>query len=224
MSVSADPPGGVFRDQPVVLTCEVSEVTEQVTLAWLSMERGRGVLVKQEVLTKRGNKSLSVTVNSVREEQVLWKCAVFTENKLRALVPITLHLLSTQTPPSGQSNHTSVPPKQGPPEEGSSLITMVAVVSAAVLGICILVAALVFCCNISTTAGEILLSARRESHFTQSDPPSINTTGAQIHRGKEDVIYSTVSASGSQQDPSSQSKKEPTSSVQEIIYSTINIS
>ncbi|XP_026851474.2 uncharacterized protein LOC113567591 [Electrophorus electricus] len=226
LRVSAEPPGGVFRDQPVVLTCEVSEVTEQVTLAWLSMERGRGVLVKQEVLTKGGNMSLSVTVNSVCEEQVLWKCAVFTENKLRALVPITLHLLSTQTPPSGQSNHTSVPPKQGGRRlaEGAGLYAVVMVSCAITVGVAVLLLPLFFYCQRQSPAE--MPSRPEPSH---PDPTinhihSVNRDGVRVAMVKpegEELHYASVTIAGVCRGASGDfiNSKIPDA----VIYSTINI-
>ncbi|KAL7881306.1 hypothetical protein AOLI_G00081540 [Acnodon oligacanthus] len=92
LKVSAEPPDGVFRNQSVVLTCEVSEVTVGVTLAWLRMEGNTAVLVKQDVLTD-SKRTLSVTLKSFSEDQLLWQCALFTENTPRAVAPIKLCLL-----------------------------------------------------------------------------------------------------------------------------------
>ncbi|KAI4898317.1 hypothetical protein NFI96_007793 [Prochilodus magdalenae] len=94
--VSAEPPDGVLRDQSVVLTCEVSNPTDQATMAWLSMKGNNAVLVKQIVLTN-SRRTLKVTLEGLSEEQLLWQCAVFNESTLRALAPIKIRLLSAQS-------------------------------------------------------------------------------------------------------------------------------
>ncbi|XDV30437.1 hypothetical protein PO909_033361 [Leuciscus waleckii] len=94
--VSVEPPDGVLRNQSVILTCEVSEVTDSVMLVWLRMEGNRGVLGKQQIMTKKNNK-LQLTVNLSSNETEHWQCAVFTEDTLRALAPITLSLSSSTT-------------------------------------------------------------------------------------------------------------------------------
>ncbi|KAJ8282973.1 hypothetical protein COCON_G00054920 [Conger conger] len=92
--VSAEPPGGLSRNQSVVLNCEISRVIDSVTLAWLRMKGGRGELVKQEVLTERAPKTmLSLTLPSLTEDQLHWACVVFTGSVLRAQVPLHLTLL-----------------------------------------------------------------------------------------------------------------------------------
>ncbi|KAJ8247242.1 hypothetical protein COCON_G00234330 [Conger conger] len=97
LKVSVEPPGGLSRNQPVVLNCEISQVIESVTLAWLRMKGDRGELVKQEVLTKRSPKTmLSLTLPSLTEDQLHWACVVFTGSVLRAQVP--LHLTLPETP------------------------------------------------------------------------------------------------------------------------------
>ncbi len=53
ISVSVESPDGVLKNQSVVLNCEVSEVTDSVTLVWLRMEGNRGVLVKQQIMTEK---------------------------------------------------------------------------------------------------------------------------------------------------------------------------
>ncbi|XP_059418000.1 uncharacterized protein LOC132152970 isoform X4 [Carassius carassius] len=91
-------PDGVLRIQSVDLTCEVSEVTDSVTLVWLRMEGNRGVLVKQQNMTEK-NTLLRLTVNLSKYESdpLHWQCAVYTENTLRALVPITINCTSSNT-------------------------------------------------------------------------------------------------------------------------------
>ncbi|XP_026073860.1 uncharacterized protein LOC113053223 [Carassius auratus] len=91
-------PDGVLRIQSVDLTCEVSEVTDSVTLVWLRMEGNRGVLVKQQNMTEK-NTMLRLTVNlsNSKTDPLHWQCAVFTENTLRALIPITINCTSSNT-------------------------------------------------------------------------------------------------------------------------------
>ncbi len=114
ISVSVEPPDGVLKNQSVVLTCEVSEVTDSVTLVWLRMEGNRGVLVKQQIMTEK-NKKLQLTVNlsSYETAPLLWQCAVFTESTLRALAPITISLTSTTTNAPSMSTETSTVTNQG---------------------------------------------------------------------------------------------------------------
>ncbi|XP_035264828.1 uncharacterized protein LOC118222949 isoform X22 [Anguilla anguilla] len=93
VQVSAVSPGGLSRNQSVVLNCEISQVIGSVTLAWLRMKGGRGELVKQEVLSKgHPKKMLSLTLPNLSRDQLHWACAVFTESMLRAQVPLHLTL------------------------------------------------------------------------------------------------------------------------------------
>ncbi|XP_056611376.1 uncharacterized protein LOC130427756 [Triplophysa dalaica] len=79
--VSAEPSGVVLRNQSVILTCEVSDVSDSVTLVWLRMEGNITVQVKQA-----NNKTLlTVHVSSFQSDLLDWQCAVFTENTLRAV-------------------------------------------------------------------------------------------------------------------------------------------
>ncbi|XP_061090122.1 uncharacterized protein LOC133123660 [Conger conger] len=97
IQVSTEPPGGLSRNQPVVLNCEISQVIGTVTLAWLQMKGGRGELVKQEVLTERSPKTmLKLTLPSLTEDQLHWACVVFTGSLLREQVPLHLTLPSKQ--------------------------------------------------------------------------------------------------------------------------------
>ncbi|XP_034142880.1 uncharacterized protein LOC105026256 isoform X3 [Esox lucius] len=77
---------------PVVLKCELSEVSgDSVILGWLRMNGSRGLLVKQEVLTENHpNRTLSLTLTSLRSDQLHWQCVVFTKGMLRAGVPLIL--------------------------------------------------------------------------------------------------------------------------------------
>ncbi|XP_064169581.1 uncharacterized protein LOC135242425 [Anguilla rostrata] len=93
LQVSAEPPGGLSRNQSVVLNCEISQVIGSVTLAWLRMKEGRGELVKQEVLSEgHPEKMLSLTLPILSRDQLHWACAVFTESMLRTQVPLHLTL------------------------------------------------------------------------------------------------------------------------------------
>nr|XP_021327871.1 uncharacterized protein LOC101884718 [Danio rerio] len=93
--VSVEPPGVVSRNQSVLLTCELSEVTESVTLVWLRMERNRGVLEQQKMMTEKNNKlHLTLNLSSYQTESLHWQCAVFTENQLRALAPVIVSFTS----------------------------------------------------------------------------------------------------------------------------------
>ncbi|KAA0715738.1 hypothetical protein E1301_Tti008577 [Triplophysa tibetana] len=84
--VSAEPSGDVLRNQSVILTCEVSDVSDPVTLVWLRMEGNITVLVKQQILNEQNNKTLlTVHVSSLQSDLLDWQCAVFTENTLRAV-------------------------------------------------------------------------------------------------------------------------------------------
>lgn len=114
ISVSVEPPDGVLKNQSVVLTCEVSEVTDSVTLVWLRMEGNRGVLVKQQIMTEK-NKKLQLTMNlsSYETDPLLWQCAVFTESTLRALASITNSVTSTTTNDPSMSTETSTVTNQG---------------------------------------------------------------------------------------------------------------
>ncbi|XP_010895901.2 uncharacterized protein LOC105026256 isoform X2 [Esox lucius] len=98
IKVSTQPANGFLRNFPVVLRCELSEVSgESVTLTWLRMNGSRGLLVKQEVLTENHpNRTLSLTLPSLRSDQLHWQCVVFTEGMLRATASLTL-TMPTQT-------------------------------------------------------------------------------------------------------------------------------
>ncbi|XP_064176609.1 uncharacterized protein LOC135247231 isoform X2 [Anguilla rostrata] len=100
VQVSSVPPGGLSRNQSVVLNCEISQVIGSVTLAWLRMKGGRGELVKQEVLSQGHPKNmLSLTLPILSRDQLHWACAVFTESMLRAQVPLHLTLTTPVTEP-----------------------------------------------------------------------------------------------------------------------------
>lgn len=90
----------------MVVRCEVSEVSgDPVTLAWMRMEGSRWLLVKQEVLTNsHPNRMLSVTLPSLRSDQLHWQCVVFTEGMLRVTASLTL-TLPTQTTMSSMTGN-----------------------------------------------------------------------------------------------------------------------
>ncbi|XP_061091243.1 uncharacterized protein LOC133124244 isoform X3 [Conger conger] len=129
IQVSAEPPGGLSRNQSVVLNCEISQVIGTVTLAWLRMKGGRGELVKQEVLTKRPPKTmLSLTLPSLTEDQLHWACVVFTGSVLRAQVP--LHLTLPKTPITD--------PEKSEEDDGRRLVIILACSAAVCVGLLLL--------------------------------------------------------------------------------------
>ncbi|KAJ8332330.1 hypothetical protein SKAU_G00426850 [Synaphobranchus kaupii] len=102
IQVSAVPPGGPYRNQSVVLNCEISQVIGSVTLAWLWMRGGRGELVKQEVLREGNpNRILNLTLFDLSEDQLHWACVVFINSTLRAQVPLPLTPPTTATIKTG---------------------------------------------------------------------------------------------------------------------------
>ncbi|KAJ8396345.1 hypothetical protein AAFF_G00019220 [Aldrovandia affinis] len=92
IQVSAEFPADRTRNQSAVLNCEISQVIDSVTLAWLRMEGDRGVLVKQEVLEPLDKRTLSLTLPSLHRDQLHWTCVVFTKSMLRAQAPLHLTL------------------------------------------------------------------------------------------------------------------------------------
>ncbi|KAA0715737.1 hypothetical protein E1301_Tti008576 [Triplophysa tibetana] len=109
--VSAEPPGGVVRNQSVVLTCEVSSVSDSVKLVWFRMQKNRTVLIKQQKPYEK-KKLLTVIVNSLQSDLLHWQCAVFSENTLRAVAPITISLISSATNTPKISTEASTSPNQ----------------------------------------------------------------------------------------------------------------
>jgi len=96
ISVSVEHPDGLLRNRSVILTCEVSEVTDSLMLVWLRMEGNRGVLGKQQIMTEKNNKlQLTVNLSNNETDPLHCQCAVFTEDTLRALAPITISLSSS---------------------------------------------------------------------------------------------------------------------------------
>lgn len=92
-SVTLDPPGGLFWNNTLVLTCEVSETTNPLTLAWLRMVGNRGVLEKQEALNgNQLNRKLQLTLSSPSRDQTHWACVIFTGGALRAKASLQISL------------------------------------------------------------------------------------------------------------------------------------
>ncbi|KAK3543473.1 hypothetical protein QTP70_022073, partial [Hemibagrus guttatus] len=134
LRVFAEPAVSGISNQSVVLTCEVSDVTERVTLSWLRMEGNRAMLIKQEVLTPKDMKRrVSVTLDSVWEDLLFYQCAAFTENTLRALVTLPLIQSLRKEPPSAIPKHTRELPSQGNSVEKGSVIIIVLTVSGCVV-------------------------------------------------------------------------------------------
>ncbi|XP_026073855.1 uncharacterized protein LOC113053220 isoform X1 [Carassius auratus] len=152
--VSVESPNGVLRIQSVDLTCEVSEVNDSVTLVWLRMEGNRGVLVKQQNMTKK-NTMLRLTVNlsNYKTDPLHWQCAVFTENTLRALAPITISRTSSNiTAPTESSTVTN---KEDTMTEDNHLQTETIVGCVVTVSVLILLGFLVFKCQRKTDEGHV---------------------------------------------------------------------
>ncbi|XP_043105420.1 uncharacterized protein LOC122352014 isoform X2 [Puntigrus tetrazona] len=149
--VSVEPSDGVLMNQSVVFTCQLSEVTGSVTLVWLRMEGNRGVLVKQQMMTEKNQKlQLTVNVSSYESDLMNWQCAVFTENTLRALAPVTNYsLTSTATNEPDISTETST----GTNKEDSvtqDSHPQIAISVACAVSVLILLGLLVFTCQRKT--------------------------------------------------------------------------
>ncbi|KAK2904995.1 hypothetical protein Q8A67_006794 [Cirrhinus molitorella] len=143
--VSVEPPNGVLRNQSVVLNCELSEVTDSVTLVWLRMEGNKGVLVKQQIMTEKNNNlQLTVNLSSYKTDLLHWQCAVFTENTLRALAPKTIILTSS----------TTNAPKDTMTKD-SHLHIVISVACAVTISVLILLGLLVLKCQRKTDEGRI---------------------------------------------------------------------
>uniref|UniRef100_A0A9J8D2I9 Si:ch73-7i4.3 n=1 Tax=Cyprinus carpio carpio TaxID=630221 RepID=A0A9J8D2I9_CYPCA len=169
--VSVEPPDGVLRNQSVVLTCELSEVTGSVMLVWLRMEGNRGVLVKQQIMTKKNNKlQLTVNLSSYESDLMNWQCAVFTENTLRALAPITNSLnlsdLSTET--------LTVTNQEDTMTQDSHLHIVITVACAVSVSVLILLGLLVFKYQRKTGADSWFKSRSISSEVSCETPSIIN--------------------------------------------------
>ncbi|XP_050975560.1 uncharacterized protein LOC127171140 isoform X2 [Labeo rohita] len=175
--VSVEFPDGVLRNQSVVLTCELSEVTGSVTLVWLRMEGNRGVLVEQQIMTEK-NKKLQLTVNlsSYETDLLHWQCAVFTENTLRGLAPVTISFTSsTANAPTETSTVTN---QEDTMTQDSHLHIAIIVACAVTIIVLILLGLLVFKCQRKTDEGCIAGLKSQED---------------------EDIHYASVTVAGSSQ-------------------------
>ncbi|XP_023684766.1 uncharacterized protein [Paramormyrops kingsleyae] len=102
LEVTLDPPGGLFGNKTLVLTCEVSETTNSLTLAWLRMEGNRGVLEKQEALNENQlDRKLRLTLSSPSRDQTHWACVIFRGRSLRAKASLQISL---PAPSASQNN------------------------------------------------------------------------------------------------------------------------
>ncbi|XP_064869337.1 uncharacterized protein LOC115110282 isoform X5 [Oncorhynchus nerka] len=209
VSESGGPPGG----QPVVVRCEVSEVsTDPVTLVWMRMEGSRWLLVKQDVLTKsHPNRTLSVTLPSLRSDQLHWQCAVFTEGMLRATASLTL-TLPTQTTMSSMTD--------------DCLRTVVIVGCIAMVVTGVLVGALVFYLKRKKTAVTNLpLTQKNDPVYDNATDPRRDQESQKGQTGEdenEEVHYSEFALGeprlGDTNRVTARSNKEGA-----VIYSTLNI-
>nr|XP_055072305.1 uncharacterized protein LOC129452465 isoform X1 [Misgurnus anguillicaudatus]XP_055072306.1 uncharacterized protein LOC129452465 isoform X1 [Misgurnus anguillicaudatus] len=185
-------------NQSVVLTCEVSDVTDLMMLAWLIMDGDRGVLVKQQILNKKNSKKrLTVNVNSIQSDMQHWQCAVFTENKLKALAPITINLISndpgksTETPTSTYQDDTWT--------QDSHVQTMILLACSVTVCVLILLGLLVFKCQRKTFAGDgtSMTEMRPYSNTSQTDPVG-TAEGRDIvlksREEEEELHYASVTA------------------------------
>ncbi|XP_038862813.1 carcinoembryonic antigen-related cell adhesion molecule 1-like isoform X2 [Salvelinus namaycush] len=212
VSESGGPPGG----QPVVLTCELSEVSgEPVTLAWMRMEGSRGLLVKQDVLTEsHPNRMLSVTLPSLRRDQLHWQCAVFTEGMLRATASLTL-TLPTQTTMSSMTVTTDI-----------HLQTVVIVACIAMVVAGVLVGALVFYLKRKKTAVTNLpLTQKNDPVYDNITDPRRDQESQKGRTGEdenEEVHYSEFALGEPRLgDPNRVTAGSNQESA--VIYSTLNI-
>ncbi|KAL7866176.1 hypothetical protein SRHO_G00114230 [Serrasalmus rhombeus] len=215
--VSAEPPGA-FRNQSVVLTCEVSEGADRVTLAWLRMEGNRAVWVKQDALTG-SKRTLSVTLKSLSEGQLLWQCALFNDGTLRALAPIKLRLLSTftETPQSGDGV-----------VEGSSLRAVIIAACAVAACVVILLGALLFYFRRKSAAGSPPRTGIKADPGL-SDPALtyVNRGGGHVAMAKaeeeeEELHYATVTVLEVCDGAGGNPRKNTPGTSDSTIYSTVH--
>ncbi|KAG9271196.1 hypothetical protein AMEX_G14083 [Astyanax mexicanus] len=213
--VSAEPPHGAFRNQSVVLTCEVSEVTDQMTLAWLRMEGNRAVLVKQGVLTNRNStKTLTLIPRNLSDEQRMWQCAVFTENKLRALAPLSIF---AETPQQG-----------GDVVEGTILYTVVIVGCAVVGCVVLLLGVLLFYCHRKSAAGAPSKEEKRlREDQRHSDSAYVNRDDGHVvavkpvEEEEEELHYASVTVARVCHGEGRNCRKKAPATSDSTIYSTI---
>ncbi|XP_077072894.1 uncharacterized protein LOC143723907 isoform X2 [Siphateles boraxobius] len=199
-SISVEPPDGVLRKRSVILTCEVSEVTDSLTLVWLRMEGNRGVLGKQQIMTEK-NKKLQLTVNlsSNETDPLHWQCAVFTEDTLRALAPITISLSS--------STETSTVQNQ------EDIMTQVSHLQIGIIVVC------------AVTGTVLILLLGLLVFKRQRKTDEVHVTGLKSQED-EDIHYASVTFAGSSQGDDSWFKTDHASSEvlernSTVIYSAV---
>ncbi|XP_073768878.1 uncharacterized protein isoform X2 [Danio rerio] len=211
--VSVEPPGGVLRSQSVLLTCELSEVTESVTLVWLRMERKRGVLEKQNRITEKNNKlQLRVNLSSFKTEPLHWQCAVFTENQLRALAPVILNFtseitnaptISTKIITVSNQRSTDNVTATNQDTEDSGLKMVIIVFCAVTVSVLILLSLLVFKClkntvDVDTGSGFKSQDDDDNIHYASVTVAASNQGADRCHASSEvldnnaGVIYSAI--------------------------------
>ncbi|KAJ8350460.1 hypothetical protein SKAU_G00255900 [Synaphobranchus kaupii] len=209
IQVSVEPPGGVSRYQPVVLTCEVSEVTEPVTLAWLRMEGGRGVQVKQIQGRGESVRNLSLTLPGLSGDQLHWECAVFRDDMLRARVPLHLTLLPGSNTP------------------------MIIALCVGVLCIGMLTSTLLFYCRRRTAADLATSPGTRNYSNVEFEVIYLNVTDLQKEEdnpnaadkaAESEVLYSTILLGASSTDQNKKCHPEPDheGQTESVVYSSVN--
>ncbi|XP_048833822.1 uncharacterized protein LOC125709424 isoform X2 [Brienomyrus brachyistius] len=115
LKVTLDLPGWLFGNKTLVLTCEVSETTNPLTLAWLRMEGNRGVLEKREALNdKHLNRKLQLSLSNPSRDRMHWACAVFTGRALRATASLQISLPDLPAPSASQGNIIPIVAAVGP--------------------------------------------------------------------------------------------------------------
>ncbi|XP_039538872.1 uncharacterized protein LOC120486787 isoform X2 [Pimephales promelas] len=196
--VSVEHPDGLLRNRSLILTCEVSEVTDSLMLVCLRMERNRGVLGKQQIMTEKNNKlQLTVNLSSYETDPLHWQCAVFTEDTLRALAPITISL---------SSSTTNAPNQKDIMTQESHLQIVIIVVCAGTGTVLILL------------LGLLVFKRQRKTD-------EVHVTGLKSQED-EDIHYASVTLAGSSQGDDSWFKTDHASSEvlemnSTVIYSTV---
>ncbi|RXN29020.1 hypothetical protein ROHU_018749 [Labeo rohita] len=154
------------------------------------MEGNRGVLVEQQIMTEK-NKKLQLTVNlsSYETDLLHWQCAVFTENTLRGLAPVTISFTSsTANAPTETSTVTN---QEDTMTQDSHLHIAIIVACAVTIIVLILLGLLVFKCQRKTVRFEI-----RHIVIASLDEGCIAGLKSQED---EDIHYASVTVAGSSQ-------------------------
>ncbi|XP_051564686.1 uncharacterized protein LOC127447121 [Myxocyprinus asiaticus] len=218
--VFGEPPRGVLRNQSVVLTCELSNVSDLVTLAWLRMEGNRGVLVKQQILTEKNkNITLTVSVNqtSLQTDSLHWQCAVFTENTLRALATVFFISPTTKNPETSLEISTLA-------NQAKSKHVMITVASVLTLFAGILLGALLYYLYRKRMPGAILdvfSSTTICFEPQESEPVYINIS--QMRNGRENVKSSVLLVEGSKTLESREQRSEINHNLNKNRYGKVNM-